>query len=77
MNNQPKIIRNAVRGYDVRLDGILIGRVRQTDGEWNASYWHRCPPSFMAREMVNLGGTWRRRREAVAGVVSAWLTDNQ
>lgn len=72
-------LRKVQRGwYDVRLDGVLIGRVRhnEDDGQWTAAVWTRCPPSFTARSLEPLAGGWNTRFAALQDLVAAWGDDN-
>lgn len=70
-------LRRRPDGYEVRLDGVLIGRVRQTDGEWTAAVWTLQPPSFTARMLEPVEGNFRFRSTAVEAVESAWAEDQE
>lgn len=67
--------------YAVVLDGVLIGRVRKTDGrgsriEWTAAVWLLGPPNYSIRSLEPIEGNFRFRQTAVEAIEDAWYDDN-
>lgn len=63
--------------WHVYVDDVFAGRVRKTDGQWNASVWLLTGTVFRSRSLQSLGGNYRKRAEAIRDVVGAWIADNE
>lgn len=50
----------------VLVRDVYVGKLRLTDGEWNASVWRKIG---VGRQMVSIAGTWRTRRAALIGLI--------